>query len=63
MQQRSVIYVKDLMAITGRSERYSRDLYKRIRAHFNKEAHQFLSVQEFCSYAGLDVEIISKQIR
>lgn len=48
------------MIITGKSESYSRDLLKKIKAHLNKADHHLISLQEFCDYLGLKVdEIIS----
>lgn len=52
--KRVVIYPKDIMIITGKSERYSRYLIQRIKKHLNKENHQLISINEFCSYMGLD---------
>lgn len=52
--KRVVIYPKDIMIITGKSERYSRYLIQRIKKHYNKEQHQVVSISEFCSYMGLD---------
>jgi ribosomal silencing factor RsfS len=57
--QRVVIYPKDIMIVTGRSERYSRNLLKKIKANFNKAYHQPLTIEEFCQYMGFD----SSQIR
>jgi len=52
--KRIVIYPKDIMIITGKSERYSRYLIQRIKKHLNKEDHQLLSIAEFCNYMGLE---------
>lgn len=52
--ERIVIYPKDIMRITGRSERYSRDILKKIKHDLNKEKHQFVTIQEFCQYIGID---------
>ena len=52
--KRVVIYPKDIMIITGKSERYSRYLIQRIKKHLNKEDHQVVSILEFCSYMGLE---------
>ena len=49
-------YPKDVQRITGKSERYGRMLLLKIRESFNKEEHQFVSIQEFCSYTGLNVD-------
>ena len=52
--KRVVIYPKDIMIITGKSERYSRYLIQRIKKHLGKEDHQVVSISEFCTYMGLD---------
>lgn len=52
--KRIVIYPKDIMIITGKSERYSRYLIQRIKKHLGKEGHQVVTVREFCDYMGLD---------
>lgn len=52
--KRVVIYPKDIMIITRKSERYSRYLIQRIKKHLGKEDHQVISIQEFCTYIGLD---------
>ncbi|MBI2722492.1 MAG: hypothetical protein HYX39_09985 [Bacteroidetes bacterium] len=59
--KRVIIYPKDVMIITGKSESYSRDLLKKIKAQLNKEEHQYISVQEFCTYMGLSVSEINLQ--
>lgn len=52
---RICIYPKDIMRITGKSERYGRKLLEKIREKYSKEEHQFVTIKEFCSYTGLDV--------
>ena len=56
--KRVVIYPKDIMIITGKSERYSRYLIQRIKQHLGKENHQVVSVSEFCEYMGLHADSI-----
>lgn len=56
--KRIIIYPKDIMIITGKSERYSRYLIQRIKKHLGKEDHQVVSVSEFCDYMGLDLSEI-----
>jgi len=56
---RIIIYPKDVQLITGKSERYGRSLLKRIKNHFKKDDHQFVSVEEFCSYTGLKYEHVA----
>ena len=60
--KRVVIYPKDIMIITGKSERYSRYLIQRIKKHLKKEDHQVVSVSEFCEYMGLNEEEIQSNI-
>ncbi len=60
--KRLIIYPKDIMLITGKSERYSRYLHKRIKKHFNKADHQVLSVQELSDYLGLNSEEVSEML-
>ncbi|MDB3907431.1 hypothetical protein N9355_08155 [Crocinitomicaceae bacterium] len=60
--KRVVIYPKDIMIITGKSERYSRYLIKRIKDHFKKDDHQVVSIEEFCTYMGLDQELVEASI-
>jgi len=59
---RLIIYPKDVQLITGRSERYGRILLKRIKDHLKKEEHQFISVEEFCSYTGLKYEQVAEHL-
>ena len=56
--KRVVIYPKDIMIITGKSERYARYLIQRIKKHLKKEQHQVVSISEFCSYMGLDEDTV-----
>ena len=50
------IFPKDVQCITGKSERYGRQLLADIRVYLKKEPHQFVTVPEFSSYCGLNVE-------
>ncbi len=60
--KRICIYPKDVQLITGRTERYGRKLLEKIRKHFNKEPHQFITVNEFSEYTGIDEAEIEKYI-
>ena len=53
--KRICIYPKDVQRITGKSERYGRTLLSQIKQHYQKQEHQFVSVDEFCQYTGLKV--------
>jgi hypothetical protein len=50
---RLCVYPKDVQRITGKSERYSRTLLQKIKASFPKQEHQFVSIEDFCTYTGL----------
>lgn len=60
--KRVVIYPKDIMIITGKSERYSRYLIQRIKQHLKKEQHQVVSISEFCEYMGLEPNEVEQTI-
>lgn len=59
---RICIYPKDVQIITGRSERYGRNLIRKIKQKFSKEAHQFVTVAEFCKFTGLDVTSVKQAL-
>lgn len=54
--KRIVMYPKDVMRITGKGEKYSRNYLEKIRERLQKGDHQFVTVDEFCEYTGLKVE-------
>ena len=56
--KRHCIYPKDIMYLTGKSERYGRQLLNKIKAHFGKEQHQFVSPDEFSEYSGIKMEVV-----
>jgi hypothetical protein len=60
--QRAVIYPKDVQRITGKSEKYSRRLLKKIKEFNDKAEHQFVSIEEFANYTGLSIELIKLHI-
>ena len=57
-QKRVCIYPKDIQRITGKSYRTSRLLLLAIRKQLNKQEHQFITVEEFCTYSGLKIELV-----
>lgn len=61
--QRLCIYPKDIMIITGRSDKFGRNLIKKMKLHFKKQVHQVVSVEEFCNYMGLQEDAVLKQLR
>jgi hypothetical protein len=56
--KRICIYAKDIMKITGKSERYCRKVLEKIKTEYAKEKHQAVSVNEFCRYYGLEIELV-----
>ena len=61
-QKRVCIYPKDVQRITGKSYRYSRLLLLKIKKQCNKEEHQFVTIEEFCEYTGLKLELVTPYI-
>lgn len=59
---RICIYPKDIQRVTGKSERYCRDLIHKIKKELNKPEHQMLSIEEFSLYIGLPVEKVQEFI-
>ena len=58
--KRIVLHTKDVMSITGKSERYARYLIKKMKEHFLKESHQYVTIKEFSDYLGLDTDEVEK---
>ena len=58
--KRLVLHTKDVMIITGKSERYSRDLIKKMKEHYLKKRHQYITIKEFCDYLGLDPDEVGE---
>ncbi|TYB79465.1 hypothetical protein ES674_06795 [Bizionia myxarmorum] len=56
--KRLCIYLKDIMRITGRCERYGRKLLTEVREYFGKQTHQFITTEEFAEYSGIKEEDI-----
>jgi len=56
------VYPKDVSRITGKSERYGRKLLRTIKEANDKEAHQFVSLEEFSNYTRLPIELIKEHI-
>ena len=60
--KRICIYPKDIMRITGKSERYCRKLLELMKVKYSKNEHQFVSVEEFCEFTGLKIEQVKDLI-
>jgi len=60
--ERVCIYPKDIQVVTGKSERWGRNLIKKIKESYNKQNHQLITVEEFCRYTGLHLDEVKKAI-
>ncbi|SDT96404.1 hypothetical protein SAMN04487762_0944 [Polaribacter sp. Hel1_33_78] len=60
--KRACIYPKDIQRITGRSERYGRKLLNDIKEYLDKKPHQFITINEFSEYSGIEIDIINLYI-
>lgn len=60
--KRICVYPKDIMRVTGRSERYARTLLLKIKKLLNKEQHQLLTISEVAKYFGIQEEELNKVI-
>lgn len=63
IMDRICIYPKDVQLITGKSERWGREVIKKIKEKFNKEDHQLVTIDELCSYLGIEPDVIRKLLR
>lgn len=61
--KRACIYPKDVMQITGKSERAARKLLSKIKLKLMKEEHQFITILEFATYTGIEKGIIETYIK
>ena len=59
---RTCIYPKDIQRITGRSERYCRKVLQQIKETLGKHPHQFVTLEEFATYSGLDLPTVQSYI-
>jgi len=51
--KRICIYSKDICWLTGKSERYAREVIRDIKLLRKKERHQLVTIAEACDYLGL----------
>ena len=61
--KRVVIYPKDIMIITGKSERYSRYLIQRIKNHLKKEDHQVVQALEAVEVAAVKMPVVNAEVK
>ena len=56
--QRAVVYATDVGKITGRQPRTARRLLQQIRKKLGKTKQQFITVEEFADYTGINEELV-----
>jgi hypothetical protein len=56
VRNRIVLQTKDIMLITGKSERTSRRLLKEIRKSARNSKVSFVSLEQFCAFTGMTKE-------
>ena len=60
---RICIYPKEVQVVTGKSERYGRTIIKKIKERLNKEAHQLVTIDEFCDFMGFEISKVQGLIK
>ncbi|NLR83041.1 hypothetical protein [Chitinophaga eiseniae] len=55
---RIVIYAKNVMNITGRSERTARKILQQIRQASGKKRGDMITVVDFCRVTGIDQNLV-----
>ena len=60
--ERLIIYPKDVMIVTGKTERHARYLLQRIKKALEKEEHQVITIAEFAEYLGVDLDEVKRVI-
>ncbi|MFA9389680.1 MAG: hypothetical protein ACERKD_07725 [Prolixibacteraceae bacterium] len=60
--KRSCIYPKDVQRITGKSERSGRRLIQKIKEEQGKSLNQFVTLEEFAAYTGINIDRVREYI-
>ena len=59
LPKRMIIYTKDVVRITGRTERTARRILSQIRSRLKKARGAFVTIDEFCHHTGLRLEFVA----
>lgn len=59
-KQRTCIYAKDISIILGKSYKQSLRILRTIKDAYSKEPHQYVTLEEFAQYTGIDINLIRK---
>ena len=62
MPKRMIMYVSDIVNITGQKERTARRLFHAIRVKYNVQVRSFIWVKHFCEYTGREEEEVLKML-
>ena len=60
--ERICIYPKDVQILTGKSERWGREIIKKIKQKYSKQDHQLVTVDELCVYLGLEKDTVLSKL-
>lgn len=52
LPKRMAIHARDVVVITGLSDRSARRLIQQIKTAYGKEDHTFVTITEFCNFGG-----------
>ncbi|NTE03169.1 hypothetical protein G6M26_41725 [Agrobacterium tumefaciens] len=58
--KRVCIYPKDVSQLTGKSVAQSQRVLRNLKLLLNKRKEQFITLQEYADYSGIDLELIRK---
>lgn len=61
--KRVCIYPKDIQRITGKSYRQSTRILNETRKSFRKPIKSLVSIEEFCTYTGLNIKHVLEAIK
>ena len=57
--ERIVIYPRDIMRLTNKSESYARKEIQRIKKALNKLSYQKVTIKEYCEYYAFDINEVT----
>ncbi|MCY4779066.1 hypothetical protein ORI89_05355 [Sphingobacterium sp. UT-1RO-CII-1] len=58
--QRTCIYPKDISILLGKSYKQAVRISGTIRDAYGKKSHQYLTLEEFSEYTGIDIAAVKK---
>jgi ribosomal silencing factor RsfS len=58
--KRVCIYPKDVSILTGKSLRHAQKLLQTIKDAMKKRRDQYVTIDEFAEYTGIDIELVQK---